>query len=102
VKGYIGLKERDWNLRVGQLVIAYVQATGTDKYLTESSGHLNRKLQLSLDPKLINRALTVESITTAMILQGTIETVESKGYMVDLGLKDKARAFVKFDKKTRQ
>ena len=33
-----------------------------------------------------------------MILQGVIESKEAKGYIVDIGLKDKAKAFVKFDK----
>ena len=33
-----------------------------------------------------------------MILQGIVESKESKGYMIHLGLKDKTRAFVKFDK----
>ena len=34
-----------------------------------------------------------------MILQGAVESKETKGYMIDLGIKDKAKAFVKFDKK---
>ena len=33
-----------------------------------------------------------------MVLQGQIESKESKGYMVDLGIKDKTKAFIKFDK----
>ena len=98
VKGYINLKEKDWNLQVGQLVVAYVQAIGTGSFLAESSGNQNRKLQLSLEPQHINRALTVENVTTGMMLQGTIESLETKGYMIDLGLKDKAKAFIKFDK----
>ena len=27
-----------------------------------------------------------------------VESKEAKGYMIDLGIKDKAKAFVKFDK----
>jgi len=33
-----------------------------------------------------------------MVLQGVVESKEAKGYMIDLGLKDKAKAFVKYDK----
>lgn len=99
VKGYINLKDnQSWNLQPGQLLIASVLSKGTADYQVETSGHKNRKLQLSLDPKLINRGLTAETITTAMILQGQVESKESKGYMIDLGLKDKAKAFVKFEK----
>ena len=83
---------------MGQLVVAYVKSVGTGSYLTESSGHQNRKLQLSLDPKHTNRALTVDTVTSNMLLQGTVESIEAKGYMLDLGLKDEAKAFVKFDK----
>ena len=32
VKGYINLKEKDWNLSPGQLVIASVLAQGTADY----------------------------------------------------------------------
>ena len=55
-------------------------------------------MQLSLDPKLINRGLSSDTITTGMILQGVVESKETKGYMIDLGIKDKAKAFVKFEK----
>lgn len=92
------MKEKDWNLSPGQLIIASVLSTGTANFQAETSGHKNRKLQLSLDPKLINRGLTAETITSSMVLQGVIESKETKGYMIDLGLKDKAKAFVKFDK----
>ena len=33
-----------------------------------------------------------------MLLQGSIESLETKGYMIDLGLKDESKAFVKFPK----
>ncbi len=68
---------------------------GTANYQAETSGHKNRKLQLSLDPKLLNRGITAENATTSMVLTGRIESRESKGYMIDLGLKDGAKAFVK-------
>ena len=46
----------------------------------------------------MNKGLTVETITTSMVLQGVVESKEAKGFMIDLGLKDKAKAFVKYDK----
>ena len=39
VKGFISLKEKDWSLTVGQLVVGYVQATGTGQLLADSSGY---------------------------------------------------------------
>ena len=44
VKGYVSLKEKDWNLAPGQLVMASVQAQGTGEYQTDTSRNLNRKL----------------------------------------------------------
>ena len=35
-----------------------------------------------------------------MVLQGVVESKETKGYMIDLGIKDKTKAFVKFEKGT--
>ena len=98
IKGYISLKERPVELVKGQLIVASVLAQGTTAYQTETSGNRNRKLQLTLEPKYLNRGLTSETVTTAMVLQGFVESKESKGYIVDLGLKDKAKAFVKLAK----
>ena len=44
VKGFISLKENNWELKPGQLVIASVLSVGTATYLADSSGHKNRKL----------------------------------------------------------
>ena len=49
---------------------------------------------------MINRGLLAETITTSMVLQGVVESKETKGYMIDLGIKDKTKAFVKFEKGT--
>ena len=70
---------------------------GTGAFLADTSGHQNRKLQLSLEPKHINRALTAETVTTGMMLQGKVESLETKGYMIEIGLKDKSKAFVKYN-----
>ena len=44
VKGFINLKEQDWSLKPGQLVIGSILARGTSDYQAETSGHQNRKL----------------------------------------------------------
>ena len=69
---------------------------GTSDYNEKTSRNKNRKLQLSLDPVLINRGLSKESVTIGMFLQGLVQSVESKGYMVNLGFKDQSTGFVKF------
>jgi len=61
---------------------------GTSDYNEKTSRNKNRKLQLSLDPVLINRGLSKESVTIGMFLQGFVQSVESKGYMLNLGFKD--------------
>jgi len=99
VKGYINLKENKTSeLTPGQLLVASVLSLGTANYQAETSGHKNKKLQLSLDPKLVNRGVTAETVTSGMVLQGLIESKESKGFIIDLGLKDKSKGFVKFPK----
>jgi hypothetical protein len=99
VKGYINLKEnKTTELTPGQLIVASVLSLGTANYQAETSGHKNKKLQLSLDPKLINRGVTAETVTSGMVLQGLVESKESKGFIIDLGLKDKSKGFVKFPK----
>ena len=44
VKGYISLKDKDWSLRPGQLIIGSVLSKGTADYQVETSGQKNRKL----------------------------------------------------------
>ena len=46
----------------------------------------------------MNRGLSSDKITTGMLLQGLVESTEAKGFMIDIGLKDQAKAFVKFSK----
>ena len=66
--------------------------------MAETSGNRNRKLQLSVDPTQVNRGLSSDKVTTGMLLQGVIESAEAKGFMVDIGLKDKAKGFIRFGK----
>ena len=74
-----------------------VLAVGTSEYNQSSSGNKNRKLQLSIDPMWINRGIESTKVTPGMLLQGSIESKELKGYVVNLGLKDQAKGFVPFE-----
>ncbi|XP_030288280.1 protein RRP5 homolog isoform X1 [Sparus aurata] len=43
-------------------------------------------IQLSVNPKLINKALTSSSLKAGMVLSGCVESVEDHGYIVDIGI----------------
>ncbi|XP_068581648.1 protein RRP5 homolog isoform X2 [Cebidichthys violaceus] len=43
-------------------------------------------IQLSINPKLVNKALTSGSLKAGMALSGCVESVEDHGYIVDIGL----------------
>ena len=62
----------------------------------ETSGNLNRKLQLSLEPKTLNWSLSGTTVTENMFLQAEVQSREAKGYILDLGFKDGASGFLKF------
>ncbi len=47
-----------------------------------------RRIELSLNPQLVNASLSLESICKGMTLAGSIKSVEDHGYMIDLGLED--------------
>ena len=68
VKGFINLKETPYPLTVGQLVVAQVTAIGTGTHNATTSRNLNRKLQLTLDPKAVNKGLAIDKITSGMML----------------------------------
>jgi hypothetical protein len=85
-----------YELEVGQLIVGCIQSDGTSKY-HESSGNKNRKLQLTADPIWINRGFDASKVTQGMVLQGTVESKELKGYIINLGFKDSAKGFVKFE-----
>lgn len=102
-KGYISLKgheELAEKLKVGSLIVASVLSSGTSKYNTETSGHKNRKLQLAINPDLVNKSLTAENLQANMLLQGIIESKEAKGFLIDFGLKDKTKGFLPFTKES--
>ncbi|CAN9509947.1 unnamed protein product [Ophioblennius macclurei] len=43
-------------------------------------------IQLSINPKLVNKSLTSNSLKPGMVLSGCVESVEDHGYVVDIGL----------------
>uniref|UniRef100_A0A6Q2XCD3 S1 motif domain-containing protein n=1 Tax=Esox lucius TaxID=8010 RepID=A0A6Q2XCD3_ESOLU len=44
-------------------------------------------IQLSVNPKEVNKSLSTASLKPGMILSGCVESVEDHGYLVDLGIK---------------
>jgi len=56
---------------------------------------MNRKVQLSLAPEVVNKSLAAEKVSPGMFLQAVVQSKEQKGYMLDLGFKDGAKGFVK-------
>ncbi|XP_042288538.1 protein RRP5 homolog isoform X1 [Thunnus maccoyii] len=43
-------------------------------------------IQLSVNPKLVNKALTSSTVKAGMVLSGCVESVEDHGYIVDIGI----------------
>lgn len=43
-------------------------------------------IQLSINPKLINKALNLNSLKAGMVLSGCVDSVEDHGYIVDIGI----------------
>jgi len=68
VKGFIPLENKEVQLKVGQFVLACVAAIGTGKHNQDSIGNLNRKLQLSIEPKDLYRSLSSSTATQNMLL----------------------------------
>ncbi|XP_040003345.1 protein RRP5 homolog isoform X2 [Xiphias gladius] len=50
-------------------------------------------IQLSINPKLVNKALTSSSLKAGMVLSGCVESVEDHGCIVDIGING-SKAFV--------
>ncbi|XP_030586460.1 protein RRP5 homolog isoform X2 [Archocentrus centrarchus] len=43
-------------------------------------------IQLSINPKVVNKSLTSATLKTGMVLSGCVESVEDHGYIVDIGI----------------
>ena len=96
-KGYVSLDAKDEHkpsFTVGQFIVAAVTGMGTTQYNMETSRNRNKKLQLTLALEQVNKSLTSTTVVKNMILQGQIVSKEAKGYLVNFGLKDKAKGFL--------
>ncbi|XP_060097704.1 protein RRP5 homolog isoform X2 [Heteronotia binoei] len=54
-------------------------------------------IQLSIDPKDVNKALNTAALRTGMLLSGCISSVEDHGYLIDIGV-HAAKAFLPREK----
>ncbi|XP_055013980.1 protein RRP5 homolog isoform X2 [Boleophthalmus pectinirostris] len=43
-------------------------------------------IQLSVNPKMVNKSLSSNSVKTGMILSGCVESIEDHGYIIDIGV----------------
>ena len=103
-KGYVPLTGTEYksdSFRKGQLIVAMINSeigganTGDIYNFQQGKAGLNRKVQLSLDTKYLNKLLSADKITKNMIIQGKVESKEAKGYLINFGLRDKAKGFLK-------
>uniref|UniRef100_A0AAV2LNK6 Protein RRP5 homolog n=1 Tax=Knipowitschia caucasica TaxID=637954 RepID=A0AAV2LNK6_KNICA len=46
----------------------------------------SQSIQLSVNPKLVNKALSSSSVKAGMVLSGCVESVEDHGYIIDIGV----------------
>ncbi|XP_015275588.1 PREDICTED: protein RRP5 homolog [Gekko japonicus] len=60
-----------------------------------AEGH--RGIQLSINPKDVNKALNIAALRTGMLLSGCVSSVEDHGYLIDIGV-HAAKAFLPRDK----
>ncbi len=51
---------------------------------------------MSISLEEVNKGLTGVKVTKNMLIQGRVKSKEEKGYLVDLGFKDKSQGFLKF------
>ena len=109
-KGYVSLRgtpymdKAEKHFTIGQLIVACVTAEPGTMATSKSTGKIDiskgkrRKLQLSIEPSLLAKSLSAQSVTKNMILQAQVEAKEEKGYICNVGFKDGCKAFLKEDK----
>jgi exosome complex RNA-binding protein Csl4 len=81
--------------KVGQYMFAVVVGTRS-KESNSKFVKRNKNLQLTDNLNIFNTFLTSERLQKGMQLQGIVESKEGKGYIIDLCLKDKSKAFLNF------
>jgi rRNA biogenesis protein RRP5 len=67
---------------VGQYVRACITATNDD------SARARKRLELSIDPKLVNKGITKRKIPVSSMMQASVVSNEDHGLVMDLGLDD--------------
>jgi rRNA biogenesis protein RRP5 len=67
---------------VGQYLRACVTST------TDDSARARKRLELSIDPKLVNKGVPKRKIPTNLMLQASVLSNEDHGLVMDLGLED--------------
>lgn len=84
--------------RIGQFVCAAVISPGNDIQLPQ--GYMNKKILVSIDPKIVNAGITKETLCEGMDLWGKLAFDHSaKCYMADFGFTDAEEELYKFNKK---
>ena len=53
---------------------------------------------MTLQPSILNRQLSSQNVVKGIVLQGTVESKEAKGYIINLGFKDGSKGFLKVSK----
>jgi rRNA biogenesis protein RRP5 len=81
---------------VGQFICGAVVSPGNDIQLPQ--GHLNKKILVSIDPKIINTGLRHEDLTAGMDVWGQLEK-DKDGYTADFRIKDFEEQLAEFNKK---
>jgi ribosomal protein S1 len=101
-KGYVELPKGNKNkYSKGDFIVASVTSevggaqTGKIYNFKDGMAGLNRKLQLSMELKSVNKLLTAQKVTKNMVLQAKIQSKEAKGYILDFGFRDHAKGFLK-------
>lgn len=56
----------------------------------------SKKLQISQNINIFNCFLGTKSLVPGELIQGTVDSIEAKGYMINLHTHDKSHAFLKF------
>jgi rRNA biogenesis protein RRP5 len=66
--------------QVGQYLRAYVMSNGSDEN--------KKRIELSLDPRLVNKGLAKSDVAVDSMIQASVVSVEDHGLVMDLGLED--------------
>ncbi|OCK79630.1 nucleic acid-binding protein [Lepidopterella palustris CBS 459.81] len=74
---------------LGQYLRAYVTSTGDD-YAPNGVAKSKKRIELSIDPVLVNRGISKSDIVVNSMVQASVVSNEEHGLVMDLGLDDRA------------